>query len=147
MADAYITEAYVEEHLGKNYVDAVQAVTGIDLDTFIEAATARVQSSLANTGYSTPTTTSDEMVKLAVLGIVREMVSDVPDAAQPLPSDWAGRATNPVRILEEIATGRIPLLGHTLSVPAAVGGWEASDHTDTADGFPRKTTKTELSGY
>ncbi len=142
----YIDETYVEAHLGSGYVNAVQAISGVYLSTLITAGTARVQSALKAAGYSTPDTTADEVVKLAVLGCVREMVADVPEAAQQLPDDWAQRAQNPVRILREIVNGDVPsLASHSLDTSTAVGGSQFS--ISTASGLPKRTTKRELGGY
>ena len=145
MADAYIDEAFVEDHLGSAYVNAAQAVTAIDLTVIIEGATGVVQGAMQNAGYSTPTTTTDQRVKLAVLGCVREMVADIPEAAQPLPENWASHIMNPVRFFDSIVDGKLPLSGHTVSIPGAVGGWQSTTRTGTY-GRPPRASRTELKG-
>ena len=142
----YIDETYIEARLGSGYVDAVQAVTGVYLSTIIIGATANVQGVLKSAGWSTPETTTDEGVKLAVFGVCREMIADVPDAAQPLPDDWGNRAENPRFFLRAIASGDIVVLsGHSLDKTTAVGGWLTSDNTST--GLPKRATKSELAGF
>lgn len=147
MADAYIDETYVRAHMGTALESALVGIAGTSLTTLIEAATARVQAALRNSGYSTPSTTTDEMVKLAVFGVVREMVSDIPEASLPLPDDWRSRATNPMSILKEIISGEVQLSGHTLTTAAAVGGWQMSSHADTAAAYPQRTSRQQLKGY
>jgi len=67
MADAYITTAYVDAHIG---IDLRQTwfPVATELVTLIEGATGFVQSYLRNSGYSTPSSTTDETVKMAVMG-------------------------------------------------------------------------------
>ncbi len=146
MPDQYIDETYVEDHLGTGYVNAVQAVSGIDLTVIIEGGTGVVQGAMQNSGYSTPATTSDERVKLAVLGCVREMIADVPEATLPLPENWANHVMNPQRLYDAIVDGKLPLSGHTVSIPGAVGGWQSTPRTGTY-GRPPRASKTELKGY
>lgn len=148
MPDQYIDETYVEAHLGTGYVNAVQAVDGVDLETIIESSTALVQGALSEAGYSTPATTSDERVKAATLGLVRVQLASVPEGAIPLPEGWNDNPLNPIKVFEAVVDGRLPILGHTLTTATAVGGWQASSHSTTSStGLPQRSSRRELSGF
>lgn len=147
MADQYIDSTYVHAHMGSAVVTVLGAITGVSLTQLIESATARVQTALRNSGYSTPATTSDQTVKLVTFGVLREMLSDIPEANLPLPDDWANRAGNPARMLSEIVEGQIQLDGHTLTLASAVGGWQMSSHEDTSSGFPQRASRSQLRGF
>ena len=147
MADQYIDDTYVKAHMGTALVTAIGSISGVSLTQLIESATARVQAALRNSGYSTPSTTTDQTVKLVTFGVLREMLSDVPEANLPLPDDWANRSENPARMLSEIVEGQIQLSGHTLTLSSAVGGWSMSSHLDTSSGYPQRASRSQLRGF
>jgi hypothetical protein len=142
----YITEAYVEAHLGTDYVNAVQAVDGVDLEVLIEAATGIIQGALVGAGYTAGDTTTDERVKAATLGYVRVSLATVPDATLPLPEGWNDDPLNPIAVFNAIVDGRLPIPGHALSTAGAVGGWQSTPRTGTY-GRPPRASRTELKNY
>lgn len=144
MADQYIDTTYIDAHLGTNYRTGA-TVSGVNITTQIEAATALVQGYLTNSGYATPSTTSDENVKLATLGAFRVLLASVPEATVPLPDGWDD---HPARIAYlGILSGELPV-SHALTNISAVGGWKASEHRSTVTGaFTQRASRDELEGY
>lgn len=147
MADQYIDSTYVNNHMGSAVVTVLANISGVSLTQLIESATSRIQGALRNSGYSTPSTTTDQLVKLATFGVLREMLSDIPEAQLPLPPDWGNRSENPARILAEIVEGQIQLSGHTLTLSSAVGGWQMSSHEDTSTGYPQRASRSQMRGF
>ena len=75
MADSYIDADYIKANLGTGVYDAIAAVAGQSFTQAIYSATALIQGYLRAKGYSTPTTTSDEIVKLACGVEAGELIS------------------------------------------------------------------------
>lgn len=143
MADQYIDEAYVNARLGTAYVNAVQAVTGIDLTELIETATSRVQSAIRKNGYATPSTTTDETVKEAVLGAVLEQLANVPEVKLELPNHPALKVYQD--LLSEDGTLQIT---HAVSNIAAVGGMQFTESDPlVSDSLPQRSSRDNLVGY
>ncbi len=147
MADTYVSETYVENALGANYVAAVAAA--LDLDQVREAATAVVQVAMRNSGYTagadTDGATVEEFVKLATLGALQEMIASSPEVSIPLPANWE---TNPNKMaFQQIVDGTAALAG-TPSQIGGVGGMKmTSADPDDPNGIPRRTTRTNMQGY
>lgn len=145
MADAYIDATYVKAHMGTGVHDAIAAVTGSSITQRIESATALVQSYLRNNGWATPTTTSDEMVKLAVLGAFWQMACSTPETNVSLPDEWE---THPARVAYLGILSGDAQVTHSLTKASAVGGWTYSDYsTTTTSGRTQRTRRSELEGY
>lgn len=146
MADAYIDRTYVREHLGKGFEDAISTLDGVDIVTKIEASTALVQGAMRAAGYATATTTTDELVKLAVLGGTWIMLASTPEGNIPLPDGWE---THPANLAYQgILTGTLQLSADPSKI-AAKGGWKMSSHA--ADGsdtsYVQRASRSQLKGY
>lgn len=143
MADNYLSSSDYDAHLGADVHAAAVAAVGADgVDTLAQRATAFVQSFLRNSGYEVPSSTDNELVKLATAAAFMEMVCGIPDLSQPLPDQWATRIEK--RTLEGILSGDIQL-DLPQRVIDAPGGWSMS--TTSAATRPQRTSRRELSGY
>lgn len=146
MADSYIDTDYIKANLGTGVYDAIAAVTGTSFTQRIYSATALVQSYLRNSGYATPATTTDETVKLAVLGALWQMACSTPETNLALPEAWED---HPARLaLKGIVKGDVQIAGHALSIPDAVGGWGFTEHaTGATDTRQQRASRKELAGF
>lgn len=143
MADNYLSSSDYDAHLGADVHAAAVAAVGADgVDTLAQRATAFVQSFLRNSGYEVPSSTDNELVKLATAAAFMEMACGIPDLSQPLPDQWATRIEK--RTLEGILSGDIQL-DLPQRVIDAPGGWSMS--STSAATRPQRTSRRELSGY
>ena len=146
MADAYIDRTYVREHLGQGYEAAISTLDGVDIVTKIEAATALLQGAMRAAGYATAATTTDELVKLAVLEGVWAMLASTPEANVPLPENWESHPANIAYL--GILAGTLQLSADPSKI-AAKGGWKMSSHA--ADGsdtsYVQRASRSQLKGY
>jgi len=147
MADTYISETNVKARLGTGVHDALAALTGVSITQLREDATAVIQSALRNSGYATPSTTTDVVVMLATFGVFLELACAIPEASIALPEQWT--ANEYYRARKDIVSGVVELTGHSRSIAGSVGGIVASDPDDTiADGGrPPVATRANLVGY
>lgn len=144
MADQYIDEAYVNARLGTAYINAVQAQTGIDLTGVIETATARVQSAIRKNGYATPSTTTDETVKEAVLGALVELVANIPEIKVDVSKDHPS-----VQVYKDLLSEDGTLqITHEQTLSAAVGGSKFTESDPAiSTSKPQRSSRDNLSGY
>jgi hypothetical protein len=148
MANQYIDYSYVDHHLGPNVREALFRDSGgvymsASCKALISSATAIIETALRNSGYATPTATIsqataiaslNEYVKLATFGQFYELAAKRPEKRLRLPEDWA---TNPAKVASEAILSGDANLTLTLDTSAAVGGWQASENSDSvssADG-------------
>lgn len=154
MADRYITSAYVSRFIGTAVVnallgDSAQSSTNV-LNTLIEAATASVQPAMRNSGYavaadSDGTATTDETVKLAVMGALWILIAGRSEYGIALPEQWSEHPANVAR--KQILNGDAQL---SISKTArdAVGGVKFTDgSTNSTTGHPQRSSRTNLAGY
>jgi hypothetical protein len=140
VADQYIDSAYVDALLGRGFRTAVEDLEGANLFTLIEGGTALVQSYLRNQGYSTPTTTTDETVKLATLACVAVSMFSIPEFSFPKPESWD---MHPAKLaLDGILSGDAQVT-HGLTQISAEGGLAFSSSTT----YPQRASRTNLGGY
>lgn len=149
MADRYIDSTYVESFLGTNLVTAITSVSGVVLNTQIEAATAAVQMFMRNSGYATPTSTDpteiEEAVKVAVLGALLYTLLQVPETKIVLPEGIENHTA--LVAWRGILSGEAQLAA-SVDVSAAVGGWQASEHRSSVTGaYTQKASRKELEGF
>lgn len=145
MADAYITATYVKSFVGTGLYNALDGVTGFSWTQQIETATGLVQSALRNSGYETPSTTTDQTVMAATMGVVWQNASALPEKAIPLPEDWENNDLNIAR--QRILSGDETL---TLSLDkvSAVGGWKWSENrTGIEDSRTQRSSRKELENW
>lgn len=148
MADAYATVTFARAHLGTDYLTAAVAVTA-QFTTLSESATSMVQSAMRNSGYTPPTSTDgtgvEEVVKLATLGVLRELVATRPQFAIPLPPDWEN---HPAKIAyQQIIDGEMALAAEPDQL-GAVGGMQFTESDpDIDDSVPQRTRASEMAGY
>lgn len=145
MADNYLSSSDYTAHLGADVHAAAVAVVGTDgLDTLAQRATALVQSSLRNSGYTVPAAAdlTDETVRLATAAAFMELVFGLPSISQPLPDNWAARLEK--RTLEGVLSGDVQL-SLPQSAATAPGGWLMS--TSSAQTRPQRSSRDELKGY
>lgn len=145
MADSYIDTDYVKANLGTGVYNAIAAVTGQSFTQAIYSATALVQSYLRNSGYATPATTTDETVKLAVLGALWQMVASTPETNLSLPEAWED---HPARLALKGIVGGNVMLTHALTTSAAIGGWTFTERaTGATDTRQQRASRSELGGF
>lgn len=139
MAAEYISQTYVDFWLSS----AVRIALFTDGSTYqsaafiglVRAASADVATAIRNSGYEAPaTTTSDEYIKLATLGVFFPMAAGRPEKNLAWPEGWEN--SRPAKAAEAILSGDA-----TLSLPLntgnSVGGIQFSDSstgTTLADG-------------
>lgn len=145
MADAYIDATYVKAQMGTGVHDAIAAVTGSSITQRIESATALVQAAMRAQGYAVATTTTDELVKLAVLWAFWTLAASNPETTLALPDNWQEHpARDAYRSIKD-GTAELPAAP---SARAAIGGWTWSDNDpDTEDTRAPRATRTELEGW
>src|SRR3990172_2929305 len=145
MADEYITTAYVDAHIGIGLRQTWFPVA-TELVTLIEGATGFVQSYLRNSGYSTPSSTTDETVKMAVMGALWQMAASRPATTVKIPEDWKEHPCRKAYV--DILNGSVQLT-HALNTRSAVGGvaFTAGTVAGSTSGRPAVATHTALLGY
>lgn len=141
MADRYVDRDYVEATLGAKYIASSLAETGRDLDVLIEQGTAVVRGALKNSGYAQPVSSDgvgvEEIVKLAVVGQMIELLATAPGTSVPLPENWEN---SPYRkAFDQIVSGELQLDADPESL-GAVGGF-GLQRTATTE---RRTTADEM---
>ena len=148
-ADKYIPVAFVNAHMGAAVASVLYEADSTFLGVLIEGATASVQSAMRNNGYTVvasgadDTLCTDQLVKLAVMGTLWEMLASRPQFGVELPKDWA---THPAkRAMGDILSGAAQL-PTAISVRSAVGGISISDH-DATTGIEPNATRDNLGGY
>jgi hypothetical protein len=147
MADQYITVAYVDARIGMSVRQALSD-DGVAVLSAVETATALVQGRLRNSGYTTPTTTTDQGVMAAVMGCVWQSLADQPNGIN-LPDNWK---TNPYYLaMVDVLNGDYqpdPSGSHSLNTRDAVGGAVFSDSSSTASTVrAQRSSRTNLAGY
>jgi hypothetical protein len=154
VADQWITVAYFDARVG---IDTRQSLTqelSVELTSFIEAGTAKVQGILRAAGYTTPTTVTCELCKMAVFAICYEMLAESPANSIALPENWGSSQYSST--LQQLMDGDIHPNLSLASTGAAIGGWTTSNDNvvlnsnglscDIDDRVPRATRR-QLAGY
>lgn len=145
MADTYIDSTYVNGWLGTSTATALTSDTGASLTVILEACTSLIQSYLRNSGYATPSTTTDEVVKLATMGAVWESLCSRPEWGLKLPENWD---RHPAKVAYVGIVNGDTTTTHSLTSRDAYGGWTFSDSsTTTTTGRVPRATRSQLAGY
>lgn len=149
MADKYIDATYVDAFISQSVRESLTADYGIDLDVIIESATALVKGKLRNSGYSTPSTSTDAGVMSAVMAATWLALAAQPASTLKLPEDW--KSLPLFQSYAEILSGDYqcdPASNHALTSADAVGGWSFSDSTSgSTTALPQRTSRSNLAGY
>ncbi len=142
---SYIDSTFVDAYLGTAVRTALVSDSGANLTTLIEGATAIVQTALRNSGYSVPTTTTDDTVKLAVMGALWVTLSSRPEYQIALPENWKEHPCRAAYV--GILNGDCPV---TLSLTSrdAVGGFSFSDaSTSSSTGRVAYASRSAMKGW
>jgi hypothetical protein len=130
VADQWITVAYFDARVGIDVRQSLTSELSVELTSFIEAGTAKVQGILRAAGYTTPTTTTDELCKMAVFAIVYEMIAESPANSIALPENWESSQYRST--LQQLMDGDIQPTLSLASTGAAIGGWTTSSESTSA---------------
>lgn len=145
---AYLTAEQVYAHWSETLTVAATSRLGVDLDTMIATATARVQQLIAAMGFSAPSTTDDAGLQGATAAALWEALANNPKASIKLPDSWASDPRKAYLMALEDKSGGHLLVAAGLSLDTAisVGGSLWTDRS-TSSTDPRRTTNDELAGY
>lgn len=151
MADVYLTQTYVEAHLGKGYTRSALQLDGVEFTTLNESATGLVQAYMRNSGYTPPGsiesdgTGVEEAVKLATLGAFTQLLTSIPEVSIPLPENWDVHPANVAYL--GLLNGDMQLAA-TPSQAGAVGGMVFTSSDPDVDGsLPPRASRSQLEGY
>ena len=112
--------------------------------TVIDAAQSIVEAALRNAGYTPPTTTANNDLKLATLGQFLRLAYSRPSKTLELPEAYDGI----VAMAQAIAVGDFEPKGLTVDQLGAVGGAEFTESDpDVTDAKTQRATRDELSGF
>lgn len=138
MADNYLTVTYVDFYLGAAVRQALfkDGTSTYKTSAFLGVcymSTSDIQAAIRTAGYSPPTTTSDEFLKLATLGSFVRLAYSRPDNMLALPEDFNKSPMS--RAYERILSGDI-----VLNLPSdedeSPGSVVYPDYTATVTGHP-----------
>lgn len=144
MADRYLTESDVYAHVEADVVRSILAPSGTSLAMLIERATALVQGSLRNSGYTVPstqdpTTIADQSVVLATLCHVRNMLCSMPSTSLERPDSYKDKTHPEMIALLGILSGDL-ILNLPRSDIQSVGGWGFTSTT----AHPERASRTSF---
>jgi hypothetical protein len=153
VADQWIDETYVDHFWGDNLRTVAFTSAGGTYATaqfigIVEAATSIIQAACRNSGYSTPSTTTDVFAKMGTMGAFWEIAAARPEVRLKLPEEWATNALKTA--YEAILEGDAPLT-LTQNQGGAPGGsvFSSNDEDTTSENGGRSQTfsRKRLQGY